>query len=58
MTWTVEKLGFNSWQVPEILLFIIASILTGTHQASYSIGTGALSLWVKQQGHEADPSLI
>jgi hypothetical protein len=55
MTWTAEKLGFNSWQVPEILLFFIASRLTRTDPASYSMGTGALSLWVKQQGHEADP---
>jgi hypothetical protein len=29
---------------------------SGAHPASYPMGTGALSLRVKQQGHEADHS--
>jgi hypothetical protein len=37
---------------------LLQTVQTGSeaHPASYSIGTGALSLWIKRSGREADHS--
>jgi hypothetical protein len=53
MGWTTERSEFKFWKDQE-LLHVQTS--PGAHPASYPMGTGALSLEVKQLGHEANHS--
>jgi hypothetical protein len=57
MGWTIGLLGFESWQGLEIFLFTTVSrIALGPIQPPIQWVPEALSLRVKQPGHEADHS--
>jgi len=57
MGWTFEVLGFDSWWGLGIFLFTTASrTALGSTQPPIQWVPGALSLGVKQLGHEADHS--
>jgi hypothetical protein len=53
MGWTV---GLNSWQKLGIFLFAMSRTALGPTQPPIQWVPGALSLGVKQPGHEADHS--
>jgi hypothetical protein len=57
MGWMIRVLGFNSWQGLGIFLFTTTSRMAlGLTQPHIQWVPGALSLGVKQLGHEADHS--
>jgi hypothetical protein len=57
MGWMIEVLGFDSWQGLGIFLFTTVSRMAlGPTQPPIQWVLGAISLGVKQPGHEADHS--
>jgi hypothetical protein len=57
MGWMIRVLGFDSWCELAIFLFTTASRMAlGPTQPPIQWVPGALSLGVKQPGHEADHS--
>jgi hypothetical protein len=56
MRWTTEAPKFESWKGQEYSLLHIVQTGSGFHSTPYRMGTGSLSLGVKQQGREADHS--